>query len=244
MRLTHPIRALCLGILLGLGTPAAATLALGRTHAESAVASPRKPAAKRALSFKARTDAFATGRVSPRIQRHSRTRPVLAVPPSKVGAYTTAMQADTIEVVFSPDASQYGHLEVRIGDRMFDMPGWSGAQENDFASSMRWGSNAYGFVFKVGKPRVRALLQAYRDLMATNPEFSIMGTGHLNCYSCAGFVTSVLADAAPNLGVRATPGAVSAASSLLSAGAYDALALYGSAADQIGSDDFTFTKLD
>jgi len=151
---------------------------------------------------------------------------------------------DTVEILFQPRASSYGHMLVRIGEQIYDMPDSFGPRAQSFQDAVRWvHSPMYGFVFDSTPERVAELDRAYRDLIASRPPFSSFGSGP-DGYSCAAFVTSVLASKAPELNIGRSVGAIGLASDLLQGGGHQALTLYGDAVRQSGSESFTFERLE
>jgi hypothetical protein len=149
----------------------------------------------------------------------------------------------TIEVLFQPEASSYGHLLVRVGDRMFDYGNPMSLRDQDFASAMRFvRSPMYGFVLESTAERVDEVQAAFRELIASRPAFSSSGGG--DSYSCASFVTSILKDFAPELRIDRSVSAVGVARRMLNRSDVGAIALYGRAAEDAASERFTFAKLE
>jgi hypothetical protein len=153
------------------------------------------------------------------------------------------MKKDTVELIFSPHASSYGHMYVRVGDRLLDLHGPWGARNDSFKQQIGYGSSAmYGFTFKVGKKRVASLLTEYKKLISSNPKFDEYGSG--KCFSCASFVTSILQSHAPELMVRNSVSAIGVGASLLRSSKVDGVTLYRAAANKASNSDFSFDKID
>lgn len=105
----------------------------------------RAPAAPKASL--ANTANFRPAKVSTALQTKLRGKTLMVAPKAKTGAYATAMK-NSVEVMFMPHASNYGHLLVRVGERLYDMPGPGGARNQRFSDAMSWvHSPAYGFVY-------------------------------------------------------------------------------------------------
>ncbi len=184
------------------------------------------------------------GKVSRALARKARGRTILAVARDRQAQSYARDLRDTVEILFQPRASSYGHMLVRIGERIYDMPDSFGPRAQSFEDAVRWvHSPMYGFVFDSTPQRVAELDRAFRDLVASRPAFSPMGSGP-DGYSCAAFVTSVLASRAPELNIGMTVGAIGLASHLLSGGGHQALTLYGDAARDAGSESFAFERIE
>jgi hypothetical protein len=149
----------------------------------------------------------------------------------------------SVEVLFMPNASSYGHILVRVGTRMYDMPGPGGARKQNFTDAMRWvNSHAYGFVYARTEAQIASLQTEFEAFANAGHGFSMAGAGPTK-FSCAGFVTAALKKHAPELGIGLNVGAISAANRILRSGNHDAVTLYGSAAGEAGKADFKFLKL-
>lgn len=185
---------------------------------------------------------FKPAQVSTALKSRLRGKPLMVTPREKAGEYAQAMK-HSVEVMFMPNASSYGHLLIRVGTRIYDMPGFGGVRKQDFDSALRWiTSPAYGFVYARSPKQIQTLQREFEAFANSNPKFSIAGTGPTS-FSCAGFVTANLQRHAPELEVGLSAGAIGAAARLLRSGSHDAVTLYGHAASQAGSEDFKFLKL-
>lgn len=216
-------------------------VAVGWVAVVAATASPPSAWAGRAG---AGVEAFRVARPGKAVAKKARGKPVLSVPAQDVPAYTAAVQADTVEILFKPD-ELYGHVFVRVGDRILDQTR-DGVRDRDFSEVYSHAkSPTYGMVFRVGPARVSRLLAAYRALAATKPRYHEDGNGRRSCsYSCAGYLTSVLTVLEPELGMTLTAGAIPMARKILRTGTYEALSLYGAAAGEASLDEFSFLQLD
>jgi hypothetical protein len=207
--------------------------------ARRAVAKPAAVATKAKLTG---TAAFKPATVGASLQASLRGKTLMVAPKSKTAEYAKAMK-HSVEVLFMPNASSYGHLLVRVGNRMYDMPGPGGARKQNFNDAMRWvNSHAYGFVFARTESQITSLQHEFEAFANAGHGFSMAGGGPTK-FSCAGFVTAALKQHAPELGVGLNVGAISAAHRILSSGSHDAVTLYGSAAGEAGKADFKFLKL-
>lgn len=182
--------------------------------------------------------------VSGTLAHKARGKPIMAVGRGgDARAYARDLR-DTVEVLFQPRASDYGHVLVRIGEQVYDMPNSFGARAQPFHQALRWvHSPMYGFVFDSTPQRVAELDKAFRALIASRPRFSPSGSGP-DTFSCAAFVSHILESRAPELRVGLSIAASGLASDLLRGGAHQALTLYGSAASEAGSDSFTFERIE
>jgi len=187
---------------------------------------------------------YRPGKVSGTLARKAGGKTIMAVARGRDGGAYARDLRDTVEVLFQPRASGYGHILVRIGEQVYDMPNASGARSQSFKSALRYvNSPMYGFVFDSTPQRVAELDKAFRTLVASRPRFSSFGSGP-DGFSCAAFVTHILSSQAPELQIDLGIGAVGLASGLLRGGAHQALTLYGSAASEAGSESFRFERLD
>lgn len=235
-----------LSSLLKLATVTLAlTLALVGTQGDAQAQRIRPAKAAKVVAPKAKlagTAAFRPAKVSAALQSKLRGKLLMVAPRSKTAAYATAMK-NSVEVLFMPNASSYGHLLVRVGDRMYDMPGPGGARKQRFTDAMSWvHSPAYGFVYARSAEQIDVLKREFEAFASAGHGFSMAGSGPTT-FSCAGFVTSALRKHAPELEVGLSAGAISAAANILRAGKHDAVTLYGTAAEQAGNADFSFQKL-
>ncbi|MCP4448636.1 MAG: hypothetical protein GY811_25360 [Myxococcales bacterium] len=223
--------------LLGLQSTADAQ------RARPAKVKPAKVAAAKRGAAKLRgTEAFKPTTVSAGLKASLRGKPLMVAPKAKTGEYARAMK-NSVEIMFMPHASSYGHLLVRVGDRMYDMPGPSGARNQNFSDAMRWVNSAgYGFVYARTSQQIAKLKQKFETFANAGHGFSMAGSGPTN-FSCAGFVTAALKEHAPELKVGLSVGAIGAARRLLNSGSHDAVTLYGNAAGEAGNADFKFLKL-
>ena len=185
---------------------------------------------------------FKPTNISAPLKSALRGKTLMVTPKSKAGAYAREMK-NSVEVMFQPNASSYGHILVRVGERIYDMPGPGGARNQHFVDAMqRVHSPAYGFVYARSSQQIATLQRGFEEFANAGHGFSVAGVGPTK-FSCAGFVTAALRQHAPDLEVGLSAGAISAASHLLRNGKYDAITLYGTAAEQAGHADFKFLKL-
>ncbi len=210
-----------------------------RRVARPAVVKPVKAATKAKL---AGTTAFKPQTVSAALKASTKGKTIMVAPKNKTADYAKAMK-NSVEVLFQPNASSYGHLLVRVGTRMYDMPGPGGARKQNFSDAMRWvNSHTYGFVYARTETQITNLQREFEAFANAGHGFSMAGGGPTK-FSCAGFITAALKKHAPELGIGLSVGAIGAASRLLRSGQHDAVTLYGSAAGEAGKADFKFLKL-
>jgi hypothetical protein len=207
-----------------------------------------QPAAN--ATFKERAKAFQKAPVSPTTKSKANNKLIMTVKKGQQKQYAKSMK-DTVEVIFAPGASRYGHLYIRVGERLYDVPGGRGPgglkgpaifNNRAFKDKRFWGAT-YGFVFKSNPGEVAKLQKEYEAVAKSGAQFSIAGTG-CGSYSCAGFVTSVLNSKAPQLQIGKSGGAISASRSLLRSGKHDAITLYSSAVDAAKGESFSFEKIE
>jgi hypothetical protein len=202
-----------------------------------------KPAAAATKAKLENTAAFKPAKVGASLQASLKGKSLMVAPKNKTGDYAKAMK-NSVEIMFQPNASSYGHLLVRVGTRMYDMPGPGGARKQNFKDAMRWvNSHAYGFVYARTTKQIETLQREFEAFANAGHGFSISGGGPTK-FSCAGFVTAALQKHAPELKVGLSVGAIGAARRLLASGSHDAVTLYGSAAGEAGKADFKFLKLE
>lgn len=183
-------------------------------------------------------------KVSRALARKARGRPVMTVARERDARSYARDLRDTVEILFQPRASDYGHVLVRIGEAVYDMPNAFGARAQKFHEVLRYvHSPMYGFVFDSTPQRIAELDLAFRRLIASRPAFSPSGSGP-DGFSCASFVTSILSSRAPELRVGLGIAATGVASDLLGDGAHQAMTLYGTAAAEAGSETFSFERLE
>lgn len=233
------LAALVAGLLVALPSSAGA----GRFNIFSRLTRPARPSGPATVA--ANGARYRPSKVSGALARRLGGRSVMAVGRGgRQGKAYARDLGDTVEILFQPHASSFGHVLVRIGQQVYDMPNAMGARSQSFDSMLRWiHSPMYGFVFDSTPERVAELDRAFKSFIASRPAFSTMGSGP-DGYSCAAFVTSVLASKAPELQIGLEVGATTFASGLFRAGSHQAVTLYGSAADQAGSESFRFERLD
>lgn len=200
-----------------------------------------KPAAATAAKLRG-TTAYKPKTVGAALKATVGKRKLMAVPKSKTAAYAKSMK-NSVEVIFEPNASSYGHVLVRVGKRLYDMPGPWGARNQNFSTAMQYvNSHAYGFVYARTAKQITRLQKGFDALVKANHEFDMVGTGP-SAFSCAGFVTAGLKAHAPELKISLTAGAIHAADLLLRSSKPDAVTLYGRAVNDAGKADFKFKKL-
>jgi len=186
---------------------------------------------------------FIHNNVNTNLKTTLRNKTLLVVPKKEVREYSLRMK-NSVEIMFQPKASPEGHLLVRVGERFYDFPSPSGVRAQNFANAMRYvNSHAYGFVFMRTTHEIGQLQQAFEAFANDRSKsFSMFGVGPTK-FSCAGFVTSMLREHAPELKISLSAGAVSAAQHLLSSGTHDAVTLYGAAANDAKQGQFAFLRL-
>ncbi len=231
------LRFLLLGATLTLGVLATGSSTAEAQRVRPARAAKAKPAAvKKAAvlkSFKAKNPGAS-------ILSKIGKKQLLTVPTAKSAEYT-AKAKNSVEVIFTPHSSQYGHIWVRVGNRIFDLPGpHSHGRNKEFRTPYETG---YGFVHHTTPKQIEKLQRGFDALIAGRPKFSEFGGGQNNTFSCASFVTSVLQRHAPELKVNLSMSAVSVAKRLLTSGSHDAVTIYGGAINQVASPNFEFVRL-
>lgn len=156
-----------------------------------------------------------------RVRRHVRGRPVLEMKSSSqptLNTYAQSFLSDTVEVMFKPDASQYGHILVRAGDYIYDLGNVRFARARPFMQTMssEWGE-VYGFLFKSNPQDIATVKQILADKVAQvqrgEIQFTVSGTGATE--NCAEFVSSVLETEMPYLGIPRSYGAIGMCRTLL-----------------------------
>ncbi len=235
--LSKNLRFLLLGATLSFGFLATSSSTAEAQRVRPARAAVAKPAAvKKAAVLKA----FTAKNPGASILRKIGNKQLLTVKSDKSAAYT-AKAKNSVEVIFTPHSSQYGHIWVRVGNRIFDLPGpHSHGRNREFRTPYETG---YGFVHHTTPKQIEKLQRGFDALIAGQPRFSEYGGGQNNTFSCASFVTSVLQRHAPELKVNLSMSAVSVAKRLLTSGRHDAVTLYGDAINQVASANFEFVRL-
>jgi hypothetical protein len=239
-KFSQNLRFATLGAILAFATLGMSSQAdAQRRVARQGAVKPARAATKAKLTG---TTAFKAKTVGASLQNSLRGKTLMVAPKNKTGDYAKAMK-HSVEVLFMPNASSYGHILVRVGNRMYDMPGPGGARKQNFTDGMRWvNSHAYGFVYARTESQITSLQQEFEAFANAGHGFSMAGGGPTK-FSCAGFVTAALKKHAPELGIGLSVGAISAANRILRSGKHDAVTLYGSAANEAGKADFKFLKL-
>jgi hypothetical protein len=236
MSFSHPKRLLLAAALLFVFTGA---------NVQAVDAAPRvrrvaKPAVK--ASKLRGTAAYKVKTVGAALKASVGKRKLMAVPKSKTAAYAKSMK-NSVEVIFEPNASSYGHVLVRVGKRIYDMPGPWGARNQNFSTAMKYvNSHAYGFVYARTAKQITRLQKGFDALTNAGHAFDMVGTGPTS-FSCAGFVTAGLKAHAPELKISLTGGAIHAAELMLRSSKPDAVTLYGRAINDAGKANFKFKKL-
>ncbi len=231
------LRFLVLGATLSLGFLATSS---GTAEAQrvrtTRTTTTAKPAAKKAAVLKS----FAAKNPGASILRKIGNKQLLTVPSAKSADYTVKAK-NSVEVIFTPHSSQYGHIWVRVGNRIYDLPGpHSHGRNKEFRTPFETG---YGFVHHTTPQQIEKLQRGFDALIAGRPKFSEYGSGQNNTFSCASFVSSVLARHAPELKVNLSMSAVSVAKRLLTSGTHDAVTIYGNAINQVSGANFEFVRL-
>lgn len=169
------------------------------------------------------------------IARKIGNKPLLHISSAKGDKYGKHLDK-SVEVIFKPMGST-GHSYLRVGRKIYDFAFW--ARANDFRAPT---STAYGFTMAATPKQIQKLQDGFNELMGRNPNFSMTGTGHNNTFSCAGFISYVLKNHAPELGVSLTPSAIGIASRLMH-GQAEAVTIYGANESAIKDGSFQFEKL-
>jgi hypothetical protein len=234
---SNKLRTLLLGVTLSAGFLAASVSTTEAQRVRPARAAKAKPAA---IKKAAVLNAFKAKNPGASILGKIGKKQLLTVPTAKSAEYT-AKAKNSVEVIFTPHSSQYGHIWVRVGNRIFDLPGpHSHGRNKEFRTPYETG---YGFVHHTTPKQIEKLQRGFDALIAGRPKFSEVGGGQNNTFSCASFVTSVLQRHAPELNVNLSMSAVSVAKRLLTNGSHDAVTLYGDAINKVGNANFEFTRL-
>lgn len=235
--LSKNLRLLLLGASLSFGGLATSSNTAEAQRVRPARTATAKPAAvKKAAVLKA----FKAKNPGSSVLGKIGNKQLLAVTSAKSAEYT-AKAKNSVEVIFTPHSSQYGHIWVRVGTRIFDLPGpHSHGRNNAFRTPYEAG---YGFVHHTTPQQIEKLQRGFDALIAGRPKFSEYGGGQNNTFSCASFVTSVLKRHAPELNVNLSMSAVSVAKRLLTSGSHDAVTLYGDAINKVGNANFEFVRL-
>lgn len=220
----------------------AATLALGSVASSSAAEAQGRPGraavATGAKVTKGTKQALVkefSVRPHANLQRKIGDKPLLHIPGAKSSSYGKHLD-HSVEMIFKP-MGRTGHSYMRVGRKIYDFAYY--ARANDFKAPT---SNAYGFVMAATPAKIKQLQKGFNKLMAQDPNFSMTGTGHNNTFSCAGFISHVLKNSAPELGVSLTPSAIGLASRLMRGNA-DAVTVYGGHAAEVTNASFDFKLL-
>ena len=163
--------------------------------------------------------------------------------------YCNAFKNDSIEIIFRPGASEWGHIHLRAGDKVFDLGGarFARADKLHTASAVLRG-DSYGFVFGMSPTTVNQLKSNLETKVARAK------TGQLRFSfkpwqergdSCETFIARTLREIAPELGVYQSGfrGATGLGKWGLKSDKLEALTIY-SPRDIAASENFTFQKLD
>ncbi len=227
------LRLLVLAATLALGTVASSSSAEAQARPGRAVVATKAGKATKG-SKAALVKKFA---VTPHasLQRKINNKPLLHISNAKGVKYGKHLD-HSVELIFKPMGST-GHSYMRVGRKIYDFA--YGARANDFRAPT---GNAYGFLMAATPAKIQKLQEGFNKLMARNPNFSMTGTGHNNTFSCAGFISYVLKNHAPELGVNLTPSAIGIASRLMR-GQAEAVTIYGGDASQLKDGSFQFQLL-
>ena len=228
------LRLLVLAAVMALGTIASTSTAEaqsrpGRVAAAKPAANAKVVAAKKAMVKEFSVKPHAN------LQRKIGNKPLLHISNTKGKAYEKHLD-HSVELVFKP-IGRTGHSYLRVGRKIYDHA--FGARVNDFRSPT---SGAYGFVMSATPKQIETLQAGFNQLMSQNPKFSMTGTGHNNTFSCAGFISYVMKNHAPELGVSLTPSAIGIASRLMR-GQAEAVTVYGGQSSALADGSFQFQKL-
>lgn len=191
----------------------AASAFAGPTLTSAIVAATKaKASALRPLSLQERATALAQrnpdSAPSAALQHRVRQRPIIRIQDEfDVDPYVNKL-ADTIEIIFRPDASEWGHAHIRAGDHVYDLGG------SYFARALRLDDGvdllmreSYGFVFASTPQTVAALKQTYGDkvarLNAGTLQYQLRPweTPRPEGENCETFVTNTLRELVPELNV-------------------------------------------
>lgn len=223
------LRLLVLAAALVLGSVVSSSTAEAQSRPGRATVAKATKGSKKALvkEFSVRPHA--------NLKRKIGDKPLLHISNSKGRKYGEHLD-HSVELIFKPMGST-GHSYMRVGRKIYDFA--YGARANDFRAPT---SGAYGFVMAATPAKIEKIQKGFNQLMATNPDFSMTGTGHNNTFSCAGFISYVLKNHAPELGVSLTPSAIGIASRLMR-GQAEAVTIYGGQASELTDGSFQFQKL-
>lgn len=226
-------RLLVLAATLALGTvvssgAAEAQARPGRT-AVAARGAKATPGIKQALvkEFSVRPHA--------NLQRKIGNKPLLHISSANSAKYGKHLD-HTVEMIFKPMGTT-GHSYMRVGRKIYDFAYM--ARANDFHAPT---ANAYGFVMASTPAKIKKMQEGFSKLMAQDPDFSMTGTGHNNTFSCAGFISYVLKNHAPEMNVGLTPSAIGLASRLMR-GKAEAVTIYGGQESALKDGSFQFQLL-
>lgn len=226
------LRLLILAGALALGSVTSLGAALAQARPGRAAPAPQakaKKGTKQALvkEFSVRPHA--------NLQRKIGNKPLLHISGAKSNKYAKHLD-HSVEMIFKPMGTT-GHSYMRVGRKIYDFAYM--ARANDFRAPT---GNAYGFVVTATPTKIKQLQKGFDKLIAQDPDFSMTGTGHNNTFSCAGFISHVLKNNAPELGVGLTPSAIGLASRLMR-GKADAVTVYGGQAAEVTNASFDFKLL-
>jgi len=182
------------------------------------------------------------------VKPHLRDRPVLELKYNKhqLKQYLKGFKGDTIEILFQPRASKWGHLLIRVGDRIYDYGNANLIRNRNFINANRFytgDSPMYGFVFEVTQEKIPQIQEAFENAIKNRMPFSEHGgEGTENCTS---FVTKRLQEVVPELGIFQSVNAKSVSREFLRTKTnVKMLTIYHNSSDSlVAKGDFQFEKL-
>ncbi len=223
------LRFLVLAAALSIGAVASSSTAEAQRRTARTAAPKAAKGSKAALVKKFAVTPHAN------VKRRIGEKPLLHITNTKSAKYEKHLD-HSVELIFKPMGST-GHSYMRVGRKIYDFA--FSARVNDFRSPT---GNAYGFLMASTPAKIAKLQEGFNKLISQRPNFSMTGTGHNNTFSCAGFISYVLKNHAPELGVSLTPSAVGIANRMMR-GQAEAVTVYGGAEAAIKDGSFQFTGL-
>lgn len=165
------------------------------------------PIAERADTFRAK---FGLPKPNAQLRRRLNEKPVLEVPLKEcaLGTYEQLIAKDTIEVLYSPETSPYGHMLLRVGtgpDSVFEL-GFVGSATiaNFHDRQLATPRVTYGCVMRLS-PRKLATLKAEMKTRVARARWDLLryelDGNSASEQNCVSFVTQALGDVAPELNV-------------------------------------------
>jgi len=157
----------------------------------------------------------------------------------------------SVEVIFRPDASEWGHAHVRVGEMVYDLGAAYFARATPMRSAGWLDRDAYGFVFSCTAEQQARLQQVYGDKVRKiqrgelKYQLKPWETPTPQGENCETFVVSTLCQHLPELGMYPPTryaGATGLARFCLSSRKLEAVTIY-STQDPAASEGFAFRKV-